>query len=91
MQLRTYNLMYVYNGNQKKKEKNKWMLNDQRSLIKEKKEVYHRTSIVFRKNIIVMFYSFIFTLYIYVKLYISRTNKLRKSQNILLLLNSDQI
>lgn len=87
--------------NQKKK---KQMLNDQGSLIKggkKRKEVYYRKSIVFGENIAI-FYSLIFTLYIYiitpiyvcVKLYISRTNKLRKKLLVTkysLLLNSVQI
>lgn len=50
--------------NQKKK---KQMLNDQGSLIKggkKRKEVYYRKSIVFGENIAI-FYSLIFTLYIY--------------------------
>ena len=52
--------MYVHNGNFKseQKEKNKWMLNDQRSLIKEKKKKY--MSIVFGKNIINVLFIYTF-------------------------------
>lgn len=57
----------MHNENSKS-EKKKQMLNDQGSLIKEKKrkEVYYRTSIVFEENIAI-FYSLIFTLYIYIQ------------------------
>lgn len=58
--------MYVHNGNFKseQKEKNKWMLNDQRSLIKEKKKKY--MSIVFGKNIINVLFIYIYIIYIYI-------------------------
>lgn len=56
----------MHNGNFKseQKEKNKWMLNDQRSLIKEKKKKY--MSIVFGKNIINVLFIYIYIIYIYI-------------------------